>query len=90
MLLEFHQTQDQIAQGGHDKGATAAADAGGIFSQADVAAVVGSVFTGSPMVANGLEQPLRLGTLSWRCFWQKRQRKFSQKRKKITTSAVYR
>lgn len=56
MLLQLEKPQDQIAQGGHHIGAGTATDLGGIFAQAHIPAVMGSVFAGRPVPANELQQ----------------------------------
>lgn len=57
MLLDFEESQNQIAQGGHHIRTGASADLGGVLPQTDVAAVMRSVLTGRPMAANEFEQP---------------------------------
>ena len=56
MLLQFEESQQRVSQRGHDKSARALADSGGVFAQADIPAVMGAIFTGTPVVADGLEQ----------------------------------
>jgi predicted transposase YbfD/YdcC len=56
MLLEFEESQQQVAQRGHDKSPRAPADSGSVFAQTDIAAVVGAVFAGAPVVPDALEQ----------------------------------
>ena len=56
VLLQFVEAQDQISQGGHGKGAVTSADGRGVLSQTDIPAIMRSVFTGRPVVANNLEQ----------------------------------
>jgi hypothetical protein len=56
MSVEFHQPQEQIAQSCHNESTTPAADTRGVLTQAHIAAVMGAVLTGSPVVTNNLEQ----------------------------------
>jgi len=55
VALEFHQAQEQIAQGGQDGGPVTPRDAGGVFAQTDIPAIVRAVFNGGPVVPDGLE-----------------------------------
>jgi len=54
--LEFEQTQDQVSQGCHGLGGISARDLGSIFAQGDVATVMGTAFTGSPVTPDVLSQ----------------------------------
>ena len=56
--LEFHQAQEQITQRRQDVSAAAAADAGGVFPQANITAVMRPVFSRRPVIADRLEQAL--------------------------------
>jgi hypothetical protein len=56
VLLQFEESQQQVAQSGHDVSARALADAASIFAQADIPTVMSTVFNGSPVVANALQQ----------------------------------
>ena len=56
MLLQFEKSQEQVAQGGHDLSGFGPADSRSVLAQADIPAVVRSVFNGRPVVTNGLEQ----------------------------------
>jgi len=58
VLLQFEESQKQVSQRGHDKSNPCAADSGSVFPQADVATVVGTVFTGCPVVPDALQQLL--------------------------------
>jgi hypothetical protein len=64
--LEFHQTQEQIAQSGHYVSAAPAADAGVVFAQAHIAPVMRAVFNGPPVIADRLEQLLSVVLLGGR------------------------
>jgi len=54
--LEFQQTQEQVAQGGHDVSAAPPADARSVFAQTDIPAIVRAVFAARPVIPDGLEQ----------------------------------
>ena len=58
VLMQLEETQKEISQSAHDKSACALADSASIFSQADIPAIVSAIFTGSPVVPDGLEQLL--------------------------------
>ena len=62
VLLELEQAQHEIAQGGHDVGASPSADEGGIFPQGHVAPVMGTVFERVPVSTDDLRY-LPLGAL---------------------------
>ena len=53
--LQFHEPQEQITQGGHDVSPTTPTDARSVFAQADIPAIVRTVFTGGPVIPDGLE-----------------------------------
>ena len=56
LLLQFIESQDEIPQGGHGKGAVTPANGRGVLAQTDIPAIMRSVFGGGPMAANALEQ----------------------------------
>jgi hypothetical protein len=62
--MQFEEPQEQISQGGHDVSALAPADARSILAQADIPAVMRSVFTGRPVITNYLQQ-LTGAVLAW-------------------------
>ncbi len=64
VLLQFEQAQDKVSEGGHGVCGIAARDLRGILAQGDIATVMGTVFTGSPVAANVLGQLPGSGLLS--------------------------
>ncbi len=73
MALQFKESQQQVPQGGQDISPGAVADPASVLPQADIPAVMGAVFTGPPVVPDGLEQ-LRGHCIAWGRRWCSRRR----------------
>ena len=58
VLLQFKEPQKQVSQGGHDLRTAAAADSASVLAQADIPAIVRTVFTAGPVIADDCQQLL--------------------------------
>ena len=63
-LLQLEKSPEQVAQGGHELSGFGPADSRSVLAQADIPAVVRSVFNRPPVVPNGWEQLLG-AILTW-------------------------